>query len=510
MNKLIRRLPLLLLALPACADEEFPTPPVNLQAVHSSGAIGVECGETSPDTRFELGFTLTNFDQEQIFLGDRVEDLLVTTDALSTDSPNSIAIDSTATLFPAPDVFCDETAADGDPCPEASLAAAGFRCRPLNDIEFVSSQSCVSSDECTVAGHECSGGVCLPPVDRVCGLSDFALSVPAGAAVQYDGDASARRSIIVLFSNSASVLGITVDGIPSTQHCSTDPFDKRTRAASLMLGLLGNPGNESAASTELCVAAFDGRSEPDYRFETMPSDCLREVRDGTDGEDFLSDVIARLANSEVTSGRNPWAAVIDATSRFEEWNAAGERHIVLVTDGDTSEDVLETSIALQQTYARAVEDAVNAGVRVHVVQWGRSDRAEDCFPADTEGAVDEFSRLACATSGSYAFVERPDDLEWFAKSLGRSIPGRYSIPVEAAQLSALPLGPYKAEFTLTAAVDGNVLEFEVSARSGAGSTGREDTRIALVNRGLCADDAECHGDYVCDEVSATCRPARPE
>ena len=495
----------------SCKPTAFISPlTLNFQAVHSTGAIGDQCTETSADTRPQLSFTLVDTDQEQMFPGHRLGKFELTLDGSPpTLTPDNLVVDGgTATLYPAPDVFCPDGSATGDGCPDVELAADGFTCQPLNNVEFVSNQSCTTSDECTVAGHVCVDGGCQPPIERVCALQDFPLSLSPNAAVEFDGEASARRSVILLISNGASALGITSAGTPNGQTCSTDPIDKRTRAASLMLGILGNPTNAFASRTNLCVGAFDGRSEPDYRFETTPNDCLRSVREDSADEDFLSEQIARLANSETTGGRNPWGALLDAIGRFGDWEASGDRHIVMVVDGDVSEDVLETTIALQQTFQRTMDAALAENVRIHILQYSRPDRGDDCFPLSANGAIEEYARVACATNGSYAYVQRPDDIEDFLKNLGRSIPGRYSVPLVADGLANLPLGPYKAGFTFSATVDGERASFEFAARAGAGTSGRQDTRMALINRGDC-ESRPCLAGYICDDASETCHTPEP-
>lgn len=503
----------LLAGVVSCKPTAFISPlTLNFQNIHSTGAIGNECAEVAADTRPQLSFTLVDTNQQQMFPGHRLGKFELTlVGAPPTLTPDNLSIDnSQATLYPAPDVICDESAADGAPCPDPLLAAAGFQCRPLTDVEIISNESCATSDDCSVAGHVCDAGSCKPPTSRVCALNDFPLSISPNASVSFDGEASSRQSVILLLSNGGSALGIDDQGVPNGQTCSTDPFDQRTRAATLMLGILGNETNAFSRTTDLCVGAFAGQSEPDYRFETSPADCLRPVAEGTTDQAFLATEIARLANQETPDGRNPWGALIDAIGRFDEWGARGNRHIVLVTDGDVSADVLETTIALQQTFQRAMDLAIAANVRIHIVQWDRPGRPADCFPANTEGAMEEFGRLACATNGSYTFVERPEDLSEFLQNLGRSIPGRYSIPIVADGLATLPLGPYKAAFTLSATVDGQRASFELAARSGAGSTGRQDTRMTIVNRAACADGArECLDGYICEEPRLTCHTPVP-
>ncbi len=495
----------------SCKPTAFISPlTLNFQAVHSTGAVGNECSETSADTRPELSFTLVDTNQEQMFPGHRLGKFELTlTGSPPTLSPENLVIDgTTGTLYPAPDVLCGDGNPTDSACPDEELAANGFTCQPLDNVEFVSTEACSTADDCTVAGHVCTGGTCQPRVDRVCALADFSLEISPNASVSFDGTAGADRSIILLMSNGASVLGTRPNGNPEGAACSTDPFDKRTRAASLMLGILGNPTNDFSSNTDLCLGAFAGASEPDYRFETSPNDCLRSVREDSSDAQFLSTQINDIARSETPAGRNPWGAIIDAAGRFDEWNAAGERHIVLVTDGGTSEDVLETTIALQQTFERAMDTAVQNDVRVHIIQWNRPEREVDCRVAQTETAIEEYARVACATNGSFTFVQRPDDIEDFLKNLGRAIPGRYSVPVVADGLATLPLGAYKASFTLSATVDGERSSFEFAARAGSGSTGRQDTRMTMVNRGDCMN-RPCLPGYVCDDTSATCHTPAP-
>ncbi|MFT6398530.1 MAG: hypothetical protein ACJAYU_003288, partial [Bradymonadia bacterium] len=281
----------MVLGVVSCKPTAFISPlTLNFQAVHSTGAVGNECSETSADTRPALSFTLVDTNQEQMFPGHRLGKFELTlAGSPPTLSPENLVIDGTsATLYPAPDVLCGDGNPTGAACPNEELAANGFTCQPLDNVEFVSSEACSTAEDCTVAGHVCTGGTCQPRVDRVCALADFPLEISPNAEVGFDGDAGADRSIILLISNGASVLGTRPNGDPEGAACSTDPFDKRTRAASLMLGILGNPTNDFSANTDLCLGAFAGTGEPDYRFESTPPDCFQSVREDGDGAEFLS------------------------------------------------------------------------------------------------------------------------------------------------------------------------------------------------------------------------------
>src|SRR5690606_3606967 len=96
----------------------------------------------------------------------------------------------------------------------------------------------------------------------------------------------------------------------------------------------------------------------------------------------------------------------------------------------------------------------------------------------------------------------------FLANVGRAIPGNYEAELVAEGLALLPLGPYKLAFTLTATVDGRQESYVFSALAGAGdsASGRQDTRVAMINRGDCTSRA-CQTGYVCDPDGPTCEPA---
>lgn len=475
----------------ACEPTAFIAQQIHdFQAVYSTGAIGQECNETSAEVRPELRFTLVDTDQNFIFPGDELGPF--TLDLGNTFTPDELSIQgNNGVLFPAPDVECEAGAQIGSACPDAGLAAAGFTCQPIDP--------------------SAPTGDALARV--VCALPDFTIEISPNAEIAFDGDDIQRKAIIVLMANGASLLGLDSSGIPDRLNCSSDPFDRRTRGANLMLRQLADDGNPYVGRTQMCIGTFEGQSEPDYKFPDgqAVANCFQPVADGGAGFNFLDSTINAIGVQEGPGGRNPWAAVIDASARFNDWISTDyERHIVLFTDGDLSEDVVETAAALGQNFDGAVQAALNNEVTLHVIQLDRRDRADDCTTASVHGALEEFSRLACATGGNYTYLERADDLPEFFTNLGRSLPGQYEIPLVAEQLATLPLGPYKLAFTLNANVDDKQGSFIFSALAGTGdsTSGRQDTRMSIINRGDCASRS-CLPGYVCDDTSATCHTPAP-
>ena len=322
--------------------------------------------------------------------------------------------------------------------------------------------------------------------------------------------------MILLAHNGQSLLGLDSNGLPARAACSTDPNDRRTRGMLLMLRQLSDESNPYFATTEMCIATFGESFEPDYKFPEggTPSDCFQPVRDGGSGFDFLDFEVSSMANEEQPQGRNPWGPLLDAIGRFNQWaDSSAERHIVFFADGEFSDSVVaRTAEASGATFDAVMQEALNNEVIIHVVQLDRYDRAVDCDPVTAHGASDEYSRLACATGGNFSFVERAEDLPEVFTNLGRAVPGSYRLQLLAERLATLPLGPYKLAFTLTATVDDRSNSFIFSALAGSGdsTSGRQDTRMSIMNRGDCASDGRsCLPGYVCDDTSATCHTPAP-
>ena len=144
---------------------------------------------------------------------------------------------------------------------------------------------------------------------------------------------------------------------------------------------------------------------------------------------------------------------------------------------------------------------------MHVVQLDRVDRADNCFPASVNGAIDDFARLACATGGSYSVVQRADDVPVLIENVGRAVRGFYEVDLLFDELAALPLGPYTLEAAMEFRVDRDAKTYIFAARAGAG-LGRSDTRISVFNRGDCAGDRSCYAGYEC-RADAVCAPPEP-
>ncbi|MCB9521231.1 MAG: VWA domain-containing protein [Myxococcales bacterium] len=463
------------------ARVDFSQP--SFSEVTSPGAVGTQCTETSNDREPEIRFTLLDTDQGPIWPGTRLGKFTLTLN--QNFSVDDLRVTGAGgRVFPSPDIFCGDADVEGSACPVAELANAGFTCGPLDDAQSTTD----------------SGLVCQ---------RDFGIDVSPNADLEFvGGNSNDRQAIIVLMTNGASVLGQRDDGTPAQFDCSTDRSDRRTRGVTQLLRQLRE--SELASDSRLCVATFAGQSEPDYRHPDgdLVADCFQRVTD----ESFLDSEIQAIANQEEAgSGRQPWAAIIDAADRFDEWLPGNyDRHIVVFTDGDTDERSIDAAQAQGLTPQAALDAVVNAGVTVHVVQLDRADRAEDCFPVNRHGALDDFARLACATEGTYSMVERADDVPALLENVGRAIPGQYRVRLLADGLAALPLGPYSLEMQLEATVDGVTRAARFAARAGTTSA-RSDTRIAIFGRGDCAGGAaSCYSGYECRSDSVCAPPAVTE
>ncbi len=449
----------MLLGLGACEPTAFISPNVhNFQSVESTGAIGQECTAISPEHEPLLRFTLRDSNNEPIEPGTELRGFTVELGASFTTADLAI-VDSRGVLFPAPDIVCEDRTI-GAACPDPGLAASGFTCQLIDD-------SAVQT------------GDDLTPV--VCALTEVAVEINPNTPLRYLGQETQRSAVILLMANGSSLLGIGPDGVPDRLRFSSDPFDRRTRAANLFLRQLGSENSSYAGSTELCVATFVGQGEPRYYSPEGEdvSECFQRVRVGSAGFDDLESAINNVGISETDSPRNHWGALRDAATRFDTWApTADSRHIVLFTDGDVSADAVETAEALRD-YENALAAIETFGVTVHVAQLDNPPEGQT-----RTQPIDALSTLACATGGNYTYVESPDDLSEFFTNLGLAIPAHYETELTVTRVVTLPVGSYKLSLTLRVTVDDRSEAYTFGG-SQVTSAGREDLRISVFNRGDC-------------------------
>ncbi len=469
-----------------------------LATLVSSGALGDQCTETSPDARPVLRFTMTDTNNDAILPGSRLNKETV---VLGTNfTPDDLLVaGNTGTLFPAPDVECPgltpTTTAPNTPCPDATLAAAGFVCQPI--------AAAVAND---------------PQGRVVCALPDFPVEISPNASIDFVGGDVEAKAVIVLVANGSSVLGFDTAGRPSRVECSSDPDRRRTNGVSQLLRSLNEASNPFSADTDVCIASFLGGSEPDYYFPAGEdvSDCFQSIlprsatSDGPRGFDFLDLSANDISNRATSGGRNPWAAIKDAVVRFDEWaSPEQERHIVMFTDGPPSPETRATEVSFARTYEDIEREVLANEVHVHIVQLDRRDRGADCDPATEHGALEEYARLACVSGGNFSYVESAADVPVAIERMGLSVPGHYEMEMLVDDsIATLPLGPYKLDLAVAVDVLGNADTLSFSAVE-TSSSGRVDNRIALMNRGVCASGT-CLAGYECTEDSATCQPPLAE
>ena len=480
----------------ACEPAAWLETRAEVHELHSTGITSLDCDEfASRELRLSLAFS----DDAGRPMSQTNMPAALSVDGATDLPPSAMKVEGgTATLYPAPDVACAEGTPVGTPCPQDELAAAGFMCARLVDPP----ETCVGPS--CFGDPECEAERCAVPI--VCALDGFPLSVRDELPFAFDGQPGSAQSVILMMTAGGSVLGEQWDGAPNAEACSSDPLDLRVRGALALLFRLSHSLPGSSTEARLCMAEFGGLGEPDYLLGAE-QECFQSTLRRGEGFELLQTQCNRLGYQEEVGGRSPWEAVRDASQRFAEFGANGERHIVLVTDGVTTADVRRARASLEpQRIEAAFLAARQAATAVHVIQFGRDTDPEICRYPTAAGPDAELARLACETGGSFNYVASAEDIEGVMDSVGRSILGRYSIGLDAPDLSEIPLGSYKAAFAFTAVVGDEqpVLEFAPP------TFGRRDQRATIVNRGDCMD-RPCLEGLACDPATGRCEaPIEPE
>jgi hypothetical protein len=255
--------------------------------------------------------------------------------------------------YPTPDVLCES---------DADCDAAG-----LNDAESETRFQCVP-----LGGHTDNA----PEVPTVCGKS-VGLETNSEAALGYvpvlPEDDSDQRALIVLFSGSNNMSGNNPDTGTFVSGLAPDPDDSRVAGLLLMLNGLANTEESRFFDTIRAeVAVF--RAQALFSAQIRGDDgCDFFTVNGSGFNDFLTDrnegVAPWVTRQETERGNgNHYAALEDSIDCLANAPDDTLRDIVLLTDGTVATDLAATAAALDQGLDRIAQEALDAGVRIHVIQ----------------------------------------------------------------------------------------------------------------------------------------------
>jgi len=252
---------------------------------------------------------------------------------------------------------------------------------------------------------------------------------PYDQLVPYVSGDGAHR-VIVLMDNSGSLRGNHVGGLDRTT--ATDPQDVRIAAVqSFAFRLLdAEPGIAS-----VCLMTAGGEGPAGVRFEPSRDSCFVST------EKALSDVV-RTTTLTAWGGSPIWDAMALAAETLGD---TGRRSLLLFVDGPDDASLYESSGSTR----RLMRDA---GVTVHVVH----------LDGDASGPNADFSRLACATGGSYQYVADPLDLREPFIGVADTLPGHYELALQLGTLASdeLPTGAYTLSSTGVVSIDGVQFGFD--------------------------------------------------
>jgi hypothetical protein len=475
-------------SLSACDPTAFISPNIReLTSVQSMGIIGAECSDTNAETDFVLRFTGRDTQNEAVEPGADLAGFQLRLNDTFRASDVSI-VDNGATIYPTPDVLC-ETDADCD--------AAG-----LNDGNSGTRFQCVQLDGRTDDA---------PEVPKVCG-KQVGLETNSQAELGYvpvlPEDDSDERALIVMLSGSNNMSGNNPDTGAFVPGLAPDPEDSRITGLVLLLNGLANTENSRFFDTIRAeVGVF--RAQASFSAQIRGDQgCDFFTVNGSNFNDFLTDrdegVAPWVRAQEVERGNgNHYAALEDSINCLADAPDDKLRDIVIMTDGTVATDLAADAAALGQGLDRIAQEALDAGVRIHVIQLD-----SDSVGRVPLGGQTDLAQLACLTRGSFRYVQRGTDLQPVFRNLASGVPASYEVGIRASGVSPLRDGVYTMAFTAQISVDQQTETLTFNGyQVDTGSGERVDTRAAFRFNRPCTTDDDCLLNRVCDVDNGQCVPA---
>jgi hypothetical protein len=472
----------------ACDPTAFVSPNIReLTSVQSMGIIGQECSDTNAETDFVLRFTGRDTQNEAVEPGaDLAGFQLRLNDTFR--SNDVVIVENTATIYPTPDVLCES---------DADCDAAG-----LNDGNSGVRFQCVQLDGRTDAA---------PEVPKVCG-KQVGLETNSQAELGYvpvlPSDDSDERSLIVLLSGSNNMSGNNPETGAFVSGLAPDPDDSRVAGLLLLLNGLAN-SEESRFFDTIRAEVGVFRAQASFSAQIRGDQgCDFFTVNGSNFNDFLTDrdegVAPWVTRQETERGNgNHYAALEDAITCLVDAPEDKLRDIVLLTDGTVASDLAADAAALGQGLDRIAQEALDNGVRIHVIHLDSNSVGRTALGGQTD-----LAQLACLTRGSFRYVQKGTDLQPVFRSLAAGLPASYEVGIRASGVSPLRDGVYTMAFTTQISVDNQTETLTFNGyQVDTASDERVDTRVSFRFNRPCTTDDDCLLERVCNVGSGQCVPA---
>jgi hypothetical protein len=472
----------------ACDPTAFISPNIReLTSVQSMGLIGQECSDTNAETDFVLRFTGRDTQNEAVEPGADLAGFQLRLNE-TFRSNDVVVVGNTATIYPTPDVLCES---------DADCDAAG-----LNDGNSGVRFQCVQLDGRTDEA---------PEVPKVCG-KEVGLETNSQTELAYvpvlPQDDSNERAMIVLLSGSNNMSGNNPETGAFVSGLAPDPDDSRVAGLLLLLNGLANSEESRFFDTIRAeVAVF--RAQASFSAQIRGDQgCDFFTVNGNNFNDFLTDrdegVAPWVTRQETERGNgNHYAALEDSINCLADAPDDKLRDIVLLTDGTVASDLAADAAALGQGLDRIAQEALDAGVRIHVIQLDSNSVGRVPIGGQTD-----LAQLACLTRGSFRYVQRGTDLQPVFRALAAGVPASYEVGVRASGVSPLRDGVYTMAFTAQISVDNQTETLTFNGyQVDTSSSERVDTRVAFRFNRPCTTDDDCLLNRVCDVGNGQCVPA---
>lgn len=452
-----------------------------LAAVESPGTVASECDYTALQTSYLLRFAMRDTEGRLVEPGDQLIDFTVELGDTFTSEDLEV-IGNAGRLYPSPDVVC---AADAD-CTAQGLE--GYTCGPVSE-----------QDGADVSVPRVCGRPVTVNLDRNAGF-DY---IPALPVDDRSGRDRIGRAVTTLFFDGSTALGQSYLNPGAIEVAyRTDPLTKRSTGLITLLRRLGDVESPFAGQVDFCFGTFHD-NVVDFIDEDGQAaeggNCLHPLSEGSDGFIAYQTAAQTRAVQGQAGSMNYWAAldaaITDMANNAEE---GFHRHIVLYVDGDiTFPETRESNTLQGLTFDNVLADAIQAGISVHVIQLDNP-----TLDGMKWGPILDLSELACATGGTFQYVERPDSLEAAFQSLAYTLAASYEISIQLGDVGVPLSGTYKLSFSLQVTLD----DAQETLRFGgweASNSARADRRVTVTMNRTCAADTDCLGGSTCVDTVCT-------